>query len=102
MGADRRVLRLRPGGPLLRYRRQGHAQSEAQLSDPMARPLAMSTDVLIVGAGPTGLTLANLLGSVGVATMLVEARDTTSDLPRAIVLDDEGARTLQACGLSRE
>ena len=57
-------------------------------------------DVLIVGAGPTGLTLANLLGSLSVSAMIVEARPTTSDLPRAIVLDDEGARTLQACGLA--
>jgi 3-(3-hydroxy-phenyl)propionate hydroxylase len=57
-------------------------------------------DVLIVGAGPTGLALANLLGATGVETMIVETRETTSDLPRAIVLDDEGARTLQACGLA--
>src|SRR5689334_323074 len=59
-------------------------------------------DILIVGGGPTGMTLANLLGVQGVTTILVESRATTSDLPRAIVLDDEGARTMQACGLVDE
>ncbi|MBT6271370.1 MAG: hypothetical protein HOI93_03990, partial [Rhodobacteraceae bacterium] len=29
------------------------------------------TDVLIVGAGPTGLLLANLLGSMGVETIVI-------------------------------
>lgn len=68
----------------------------------MTQRASNDVDVLIIGAGPTGLTLANLLGSVGVRTMIVESRETTSDLPRAIVLDDEGARTLQACGLADE
>jgi 3-(3-hydroxy-phenyl)propionate hydroxylase len=65
----------------------------------MTQRLPDSVDVIIVGAGPTGLTLANLLGAYGVHTLLVEMRETTSDLPRAIVLDDEGARTLQTVGL---
>jgi 3-(3-hydroxy-phenyl)propionate hydroxylase len=53
---------------------------------------------IIVGAGPTGLTLANLLGSYGVETLILERNPATMDIPRAIVLDDEGARTLQAFG----
>ena len=32
----------------------------------------MTTDVLIVGAGPTGLMLANQLGRRGVRAMLVD------------------------------
>lgn len=59
-------------------------------------------DVLVVGAGPTGLALANLLGAYGVRTLIIEAHEQTSELPRAIVLDDEGARTLQAFGLADE
>ncbi len=56
--------------------------------------------VLVVGAGPTGLLSANLLGTYGVETLIVEQNATTSDLPKAILLDDEGLRALQAVGLA--
>jgi 3-(3-hydroxy-phenyl)propionate hydroxylase len=56
-------------------------------------------DVIIVGAGPTGLTLANLLGKAGVSVILVERNDTTVQAPRAVSVDDESLRTMQACGL---
>ncbi len=62
--------------------------------------MALETDVLIVGAGPTGLTLANLLGGMGVRTILVERNRSTVEEPRAVSIDDESMRTLQAIGLS--
>jgi 3-(3-hydroxy-phenyl)propionate hydroxylase len=58
------------------------------------------TDVLIVGAGPTGLLLANLLGTMGVRTIIIERNGTTVDAPRAVSIDDESVRALQAVGLS--
>ncbi len=54
--------------------------------------------VLVVGAGPTGLTAAHLLGSRGVRVLLVERNATTSDDAKAISLDDESLRTLQSAG----
>ncbi|MCM2435907.1 bifunctional 3-(3-hydroxy-phenyl)propionate/3-hydroxycinnamic acid hydroxylase [Agrobacterium rosae] len=60
------------------------------------------TDVLIVGAGPTGLLLANLLGSMGVRTILIERNETTVQEPRAVSIDDESLRALQAAGLEEE
>ncbi|WP_031480862.1 bifunctional 3-(3-hydroxy-phenyl)propionate/3-hydroxycinnamic acid hydroxylase [Streptomyces bicolor] len=54
--------------------------------------------VLVVGAGPTGLTAAHLLGSRGVRVLLVERNATTSDAAKAISLDDESLRTLQSAG----
>lgn len=54
--------------------------------------------VVIVGAGPVGLATANLLGQDCIETLVLERNSTTVDHPRAIVLDDEGARTLQAFG----
>lgn len=59
-------------------------------------------DVLIVGAGPTGLTLANLLGRMAVRTIIVERNDATVDEPRAVSIDDESMRTMQAIGLADE
>ncbi|BBC35013.1 3-(3-hydroxy-phenyl)propionate hydroxylase, FAD/NAD(P)-binding [Streptomyces graminofaciens] len=49
-----------------------------------------------MGAGPTGLTAAHLLGSRGVRVLLVERNATTSDDAKAISLDDESLRTLQS------
>lgn len=60
---------------------------------------ALEADVLVVGAGPTGLTLANLLGGFGVSTILVERNASTVDEPRAVSIDDESMRTMQAIGL---
>jgi 3-(3-hydroxy-phenyl)propionate hydroxylase len=56
-------------------------------------------DVVIVGAGPVGLTLANILGLQGVATLIIEERDTLIDYPRGVGLDDEALRTFQGIGL---
>ncbi|KUH67643.1 3-(3-hydroxyphenyl)propionate hydroxylase [Mycolicibacterium novocastrense] len=56
-------------------------------------------DVVIVGAGPSGLTLANILGLHGVRTLVVEERDTLIDYPRGVGLDDEALRTFQSIGL---
>ena len=61
--------------------------------------LPASVTVAIVGAGPVGLMSANLLGRLGVDTLLIERNAAPYDVPRAITLDDEGARTLQAAGL---
>src|SRR5215203_6016821 len=56
-------------------------------------------DVAIIGAGPTGLTLANLLGAAGLRVALVERNDATVQEPRAVSIDDEALRTMQAAGL---
>ncbi|HKF38712.1 MAG TPA: FAD-dependent monooxygenase, partial [Ktedonobacteraceae bacterium] len=56
--------------------------------------------VVIVGAGPTGLAAANLLGKAGIATLVIERSTGVSDIPKAIALDDEGLRICQAMGRS--
>jgi 3-(3-hydroxy-phenyl)propionate hydroxylase len=59
----------------------------------------IEADVLVVGAGPVGLTLANILGRQGVRTLLVDERDSLIDYPRGVGLDDEALRTFQSIGL---
>lgn len=56
-------------------------------------------DVVIVGAGPVGLTLANFLGMYGVSTIVLDERETLIDYPRGVGMDDECLRTFQAIGL---
>lgn len=59
----------------------------------------LETDVIVAGAGPVGLVLANLLGSYGVRVELIERRETTGLEPRAVLMDDESLRCVQAVGL---
>lgn len=64
--------------------------------------LTIDTDVLIAGAGPTGLVLANLLGARGIRVTIVEKRADLIDYPRGVGLDDESYRTLQTMDLLKE
>lgn len=59
-------------------------------------------DVAVVGAGPTGLTICNLLAAAGVRTLLVERNPTTVQQRPAVSIDDETLRTMQATGLLPE
>ena len=56
-------------------------------------------DVVILGGGPVGLTLACLLNSMGVSNTVVERDPQPYRLPRAIVMDDEIQRALHDLGL---
>jgi 3-(3-hydroxy-phenyl)propionate hydroxylase len=59
----------------------------------------IETPVLVVGAGPTGLLTANLLAAYGASCIVIDKAKSSFSLPRAILLDDEGFRSLQAVGL---
>lgn len=64
--------------------------------------ISASHEVIIVGAGPVGLTIANLLGLYGVRTLVLEKDVDSPDAPRAVSLDDESLRIWQQCGLLEE
>ena len=64
------------------------------------RPRQIATDVAIIGAGPVGLMIANILGLQGVRVTVVEKLEQIIDYPRAIGLDDEALRVFQSIGLA--
>ncbi|GLS40074.1 hypothetical protein GCM10010869_56710 [Mesorhizobium tianshanense] len=56
------------------------------------------TDVVVVGLGPVGITLCNLLAAVGVRVDGIDAADDVYALPRAIGMDHEVMRVFQNIG----
>lgn len=62
----------------------------------------LNYDVIIVGYGPTGATLANLLGQSGVKTLILEKAVHIYPLPRAVHFDDETMRIFQSTGIAEE
>jgi cation diffusion facilitator CzcD-associated flavoprotein CzcO len=45
--------------------------------------------VVIIGAGPTGIAAATLLGQYGVECLVLDRHETVYPLPRAVHADDE-------------
>ena len=58
-------------------------------------------DVAIVGYGPVGALMANLLGARGIRTLVLEKDTEIYKLPRAVGLDDEVMRILQSADLEQ-
>jgi 3-(3-hydroxy-phenyl)propionate hydroxylase len=56
-------------------------------------------DVAVVGAGPSGLMIANLLGRHGLRVRVFEAGPELIDFPRGVGMDDETLRAFQNAGL---
>jgi len=57
------------------------------------------TDVLIVGAGPTGLALATSLQLAGIDHMLIDALPDASNTSRAAVVHAQTLESLEALGV---
>jgi 3-(3-hydroxy-phenyl)propionate hydroxylase len=69
-------------------------------TDAACREQPHETEVAIIGCGPTGAMLANLLGLQGIATLVLERDAAICNLPRAVHFDDEVMRLLQTVGLA--
>lgn len=60
----------------------------------------VASDVAIVGCGPVGALLANLLGQAGLAVDVFDREREIYPLPRAVHFDGEVMRIFQAAGLA--
>jgi 3-(3-hydroxy-phenyl)propionate hydroxylase len=59
-------------------------------------------DAIIVGYGPVGAVLANVLGKHGLSVAVIERMSGIFDKPRAISIDHEVMRILQSAGIADE
>jgi 3-(3-hydroxy-phenyl)propionate hydroxylase len=66
------------------------------------RTSADPVPVVIVGAGPVGVTAATLLGQYGVDCLILDRWDGVYPQPRAVHLDDEIYRVLVRLGIAEQ
>lgn len=59
-------------------------------------------DLIIVGAGPVGMMIANLAGPSGMRILVLEQLEELIDYPRGVGMDDECLRVFQTAGLAEE
>lgn len=57
-----------------------------------------TTDIVIVGCGPTGALLSALMGKLRINNIVLEKQPDITDDPRGITLDEDGIRYLQSLG----
>jgi len=69
------------------------------MSDHVTDTEHTDADVIVVGAGPAGLTLALLLADLGRRTLLVERWPTPYPLPRAVAIAHDVRRALARLGV---
>jgi len=62
----------------------------------------MTVPVVIVGAGPTGITAATLLAQYGIECLVLDRWSSVYPQPRAVHLDDEIFRIVARLGIAEE
>lgn len=78
------------------------SESKSQALSENPPPLPDKTDVLIVGAGPVGLSLAFQLALAGIDALVVERRDTPSLHPKANGVFSRTMEAFRQWGISEE
>lgn len=68
----------------------------------MLDPDVESVPVIVVGAGPTGVTVATLLADYGISCLVLDRWEGVYPQPRAVHLDDEINRIVARLGVAEE
>jgi 3-(3-hydroxy-phenyl)propionate hydroxylase len=68
----------------------------------MSKPSSESAPVVIVGAGPTGVTAATLLADYGIPCLVLDRWESVYPQPRAVHLDDEINRLIARLGVAED
>src|SRR5262249_33228919 len=84
-GVERRDRRWR--------HRSGHSAHDREVC-------VTTVPVVIVGAGPTGITVATLLAQYGVDSLVLDRWANVYPQPRAVHLDDESSRVVARLGVA--
>ncbi|MFJ8935745.1 bifunctional 3-(3-hydroxy-phenyl)propionate/3-hydroxycinnamic acid hydroxylase [Streptomyces sp. NPDC102365] len=71
-------------------------------SSPPSSPPSGPWDVIVIGGGPAGVSVATLLGQRGVRVVVIERHHDVYPLPRAVHLDDEVYRILYQLGVGEK
>ena len=61
-----------------------------------------SVPVVVIGAGPTGVTVATLLADYGISCLVLDRWESVYPQPRAVHLDDEIYRLLARLGVAEQ
>lgn len=64
----------------------------------MKNTIKKSYQVVIIGAGPCGVSAANILGKHGISTLIVDKEADIVMAPRAVGICEEGSRILDTIG----
>ena len=76
--------------------------ASSESSSSASSSAAPQFDICIIGCGPVGAALANLLGMSGLRVVVLEREPSVYHLPRAVALDGEGMRLVQTMGLAEQ
>lgn len=72
------------------------------ISSPGVNADILTTDVLVVGAGPTGLTASALLARYGVSTLTVTKHPTVANTPRAHITNQKTVEIFREIGVEEQ
>lgn len=72
------------------------------MTDQVTAGEPLTCDVAVVGLGPVGALVANLLASTGLKVLAADSEPDIMQLPRGVGIDGEIMRAMQSLGLAEE